>query len=423
MPIEPMIRNTLSEIRERAVGNLRDSLLPFWTRTTWDHEYGGFLTRLDRTGERIDTSEKIFIMQVRMLWSLSAAHRFGIADKGYIELAHKAFDYIIETMWDREESGFYFSVARNGKPISRRKNTDFHAYAITSFSEYYSASKRIEALEWANTIFNLLMEKASDREFGFIEDFDNEKWPMLNSEQMNLGDSPNIKTIDMHTNIMEGLIYLAKESANTKHLEALQNVFHLIVNKGIHPDYRCGITAFDYEWNPVPDVTGRWTTSYGLNVELAWLLLEAVDLLHLPRETYRKTILGLIDHALAFGFDKGRGGLAAFGPINGHVLEAVDLPEERLLKVWWEQAEMVNALIYAYEWTKDSRYFDAFAKIFEWIWTYQIDHEYGGWYQDVGWTSGKPSTTDKGAEWKTAFHTSRSLIQLSKVIDRILGLP
>ena len=420
MPVEPTIRNELSELQNKAEHSLKDNLLPFWTKTSWDEEYGGFLTRLNRTGECIDTSQKIFIMQVRMLWSLSAARMFGITDRGYIELAHRAFDYIIETMWDRDEGGFYFSVTRDGRPINKRKNTDFHAYALTGLSEYYCASQKKEALTWANRVFDLLIEKAGDREFGFIEDFDEKQWPVLNSEQMNLGDSHRIKTIDMHTNIMEGFTYLFRASEDSKHLGALQNVFHLIVNKGIHPEHRCGITAFDYDWNPVPDVNGRWTTSYGLNVELAWLLLEAVDLLNFSREAYRTPILGLIDHALSYGFDRERGGLAAYGPMKGHVLEAVDLPEERLLKVWWEQAEMLNALAYAYEWTKERRYYDDLIKLFQWIWTYQIDHEYGGWYQDVDWRSGRPSTTDKGSEWKTAFHSSRALIQLSKAIDRIL---
>jgi len=419
MPIEQSIKNELSEIQKKTEINLREDVLPFWTKSTWDDEYGGFLTRLDRTGKLIDTTEKVFIMQVRMLWSLSAAHRFGIKDKGYLALAHKAFDYIIETMWDRDEAGFYFSVTRKGKPTSRRKNTDFHAYAITGLTEYYSASQRKEALDWANKVFDLLAEKAGDREFGFKEDFDDKKWPVLNRKQMNLGNSHSIKTIDMHTNIMEGFIYLSKASTNPKHLKALENVFHLIVNKGIHPEYQCGITVFDYDWNPVPDVNGKWTTSYGLNVELAWLLLEAVDLLHYSREAYKTTILGIIDHALSYGFDKERGGLAAFGPMKGHVLKAIDLPENRLLKVWWEQAEMLNALIYAYEWTKESKYFDAFVKLFQWIWTYQIDHEYGDWYQYVYWNSGRPLTTDKGSGWKTAFHTSRALIQVSQVIDKI----
>ena len=288
MSIEQGIKNKLLEIQKRAKANLKDNVLPFWTRATWDREYGGFLTRVDRHGNVIDTSDKIFIMQARMLWSLSAAHRFGITDQGYLTLAHEEFDYIVRTMWDYGKDGFYFSVTRDGKPLNKRKNTDFHGYGLIGLSEYYRASQRPEALEWANRVFDVLVDKAADREFGFREELDGQNWPVLNSEQMNLGDRHDIKTIDMHTNILEGFTYLCRASQDPRHLEALSNVLHLIVSKGIWPEERCGITAFDYDWNPVPDVHGRWTTSYGLNVELAWLLLAAVDLLGYSREAYRE---------------------------------------------------------------------------------------------------------------------------------------
>ena len=265
MRSEQGINDRLLDIREKALANLKDNVLPFWTRATWDHEHGGFLTRVDRAGNVIDASEKLLIKQVRMLWSLSAAHRFGVADRGYLALAHQEFDYIVRTFWDEARGGFHFSVTRDGKPWNTRKNTDFHAYAMIGLAEYYRASRRKEALEWGNRVFALLEERARDGELGYREDFDGRKWPALNSEQMNLGDKQDIKTIDMHTNMMEGFIYLYKASKDPKHLEALRNVFRLIVDKGIHPEHRCGITAFDYDWNPVPDVNGKWTTSYGLN--------------------------------------------------------------------------------------------------------------------------------------------------------------
>lgn len=419
MPINNSVRNTLLEIRERAVANLKDSVLPFWARA-WDHEQGGFFGRLDRVGNVIDPSEKLLIKQVRMLYSLSAAHRFGIADRGYLELAHRGYDYITGTMWDNEEGGFYYSVNREGRPSSTRKNTDVHGYVLIGLSEYYLASQRKEALEWGNRVFDVLAEKAKDGERGYREEFDDGKWPVLNSEQMNLGDRNDIKTIDMHTNILEGLVYLCRASSDQRHRAALEAVLRLIVDKGLHPE-QCGITAFDFDWNPVPDLDGRWTTSYGLNAELAWLLLAAVDVLHHPRESYRRAILGLIDHSLRCGFDQQRGGVAAFGPLRGHVLRAEDLPARRLLKSWWAQAELLNALAYAYEWTREPGYLDALVKLFGWIWAYQIDHECGDWYQDVYWDSGKPLTTEKGGEWKTAFHASRALIQTSQVIDRIVS--
>ncbi len=76
-------KKQLAIILKQAEFNLIDNVMPFWGDNTWDEEYGGFLTCLNRRGKRLDVSEKILMMQIRMISSLSSAHRFGIQDRGY----------------------------------------------------------------------------------------------------------------------------------------------------------------------------------------------------------------------------------------------------------------------------------------------------------------------------------------------------
>jgi mannobiose 2-epimerase len=412
-------RERLLRVGELAERGLSENLMPFWARHSWDEQYGGFLTRLDRRGNRLDDTEKVLMMQVRMIHSLSAAHRHGLRGRGYLDLAGRGFDFVVQNMWDAQNGGFHFSVNRDGAPKCTRKNTDFHAYAMTSFSEYYLASGRTESLDWAERVFELLVSQAADGDRGFVEDFDGADWPALNAEQMNLGARSKVKTIDMHTNVMEGMMYLARASGSAKHREALRRIVDLIGARGIHKDYGCSVTVFDYDWNPLADAAGRLTTSYGLNVEMAWLILESAEVLGLPHRTYQDTAAGLIDHALEFGFDDERGGLAAFGPLTGRVSDAVDLGDGRLLKSWWAQAELLNALILAFQCMENGKYLDAFLKEFDWVHGHQIDYECGDWFQDVEWESGWPQHTDKGREFKTSFHAGRALIRVADAIGVI----
>lgn len=412
-------REQLSRILKLAEADLAGNLMPFWARNAWDAEYGGFLTRLDRRGGRLDDSEKVLMMQVRMIHSLSVAHRHGLRDQGYLELADRGFDFVINRMWDAANGGFQFSVTRDGKPKCTRKNTDFHAYAMTSFAEYYQASGRKEALEWAGRVFDVLMARAADGDRGFIEDFDGGDWPALNAEQMNLGDQTRVKTIDMHTNVLEGMMYLARASSKPAHRAALERLAALIREKGVDNRDWHTVTVFDYDWNPLADAEGRMTTSYGINVELAWILLDAADVLGRAGD-YDIPALGLIDHALLYGFDHERGGLAAFGPLTGNVADATDLGGGRLLKSWWAQAEMLNALAEAFRRTGDRKYLRALVKQFDWTHRYQIDHECGDWFQDVHWDTGVPVTTDKGREFKASFHAGRALIRVASTLRGML---
>lgn len=408
--------HALRQVREQAEENLAENVLPFWANHAWDEEAGGFLTRLDRQGRRPEAEEKVLMMQVRMIAALSWAHQFGLRDAGYLDMARGGYDFLAQHFWDKAEGGFIFSTDRAGQPRCLRKNTDFHGYAITGLIAYYEATQDPEALEWAGRVLEVLQARAADG-MGYVEDFDGHPWPVLNSEQMGLGDRQGIKTIDMHTNMLEALTYLSRASGKSEHRALLRDLFDRILRHGL--DQHGGtVTAFDTHWKPLPDAQGQFTTSYGLNVELAWLLLEAVDVLNLDRESYRGPILGLIDHALEYGFDWERGGLAAYGPMSGNVLEAHGLPPTRLVKPWWGQAELMNALVDAHSWTGEGRYGEALVKLWDWIWTHQIDHEYGDWYAEVDWTTGAPQSTDKGGEFKTAFHVSRALIRTVQGLQR-----
>lgn len=398
--------------RERLYDNLVENVLPFWAENTWDAEYGGFLTRLDRRGRRIESDEKFLMMQVRMIAALSWAHHDGMRSAGYLDKARRGYEFLIDHFLDHDAGGFFFSVARDGRPRNLRKNTDVHAYALIGLSAYHTASGQRDPLEYARQIFDLLETRARDGRDGYAEDFDGGWWPVLNAQQMNLPSGARIKTIDMHTNVLEAFSYLAEVTGERRHREALHTVLDLILARGLHREHGCSITAFDGQWNPVADAGGSLTTSYGINVELAWLLKRACEVLGRPLARYEETILRLIDHALENGFDHTVGGLASYGPLSGSVAHEPAYPPEASVRAWWIQAELLNALFDAIALTGADRYRRAFIKQCEWIWKRQIDHECGDWYLEIDPTTGAPLTTEKGGEWKTAFHVSRALMRV-----------
>ncbi len=419
MQLHARTKKELFRIQEQAREQLVSNVMPFWVNNAWDSEYGGFLTRLDRQGRRLDSTEKFLMMQVRMLASLSWTYEFGIRDGEYLQLAEKTFEFLIDSMWDSNEHGFFFTVGRDGRPRSRRKNTDAHAYTLTGLSAYYAVSGDGRAAEYAERVHDLLEAKAKDGSLGYLEDFDGQKFEPLNAEQMDLAPGADVKTVDMHTNAMEAFSYLMEATSGRIGVDALTQVRNLIMSSGIDPDHGCSITAFTREWVPIPDAAGNMTTSFGLNVELAWLLLKAEALIGSRGTEVVKVAKRLVDHALKYGFDWDRGGLAAHGPYD----ETTETAEERgaasTIRPWWTQAELMNALVDLSYMTEELHYVEALTKQWEWIWEHQIDHEYGSWYQEIDPAANSPVTSDKGGEWKTSFHVSRALIRIVEGIERM----
>jgi mannose/cellobiose epimerase-like protein (N-acyl-D-glucosamine 2-epimerase family) len=397
----------LGEILWKAEADLTNNVLPFWAKNTWDEEYGGFITHLDRTGKLTGITEKFLVMQGRIIWSLSAAHRFGLRYNGYLELARKGVRFMIETMWDKEHGGFFWSVKRDGTPKQTRKRLVGHPYMIYALPEYAMASGDKSALVWADRVVELIQEKASDGELGFFEEFTRDWKPAWSRTRYR-------KTLCTHLAFLESFTNLARATGNPKHRDAVDKLLHLLLTKTIHKQYGCALEDFDRHWRPRRSWQRKtqplgFRTSYGHNVKLAWLILEAADTVGISRDKFQKPVLGLIDHALRFGFDATRGGIAMYGPLTGAVTETRWLDRK-----WWDQAELLVAFLEAFRWTGDRKYLEAFQKQFDWVWKYQIDHEGGDWYELTSYNSGRPLIFNKGHAWKTLYHNSRALMRISQ---------
>ena len=95
----------------------------------------------------------------------------------------------------------------------------------------------------------------------------------------------------------------------------------------------------------------------------------------------------LVDHALLYGWDDEFGGLYDAGAINAEGVVTGDLHTE---KIWWVQAESLNALMLMHErfGNETDRYWDAFFQ--QWDLSEISDRSRAGsWYQSA---NGEPAT-------------------------------
>ena len=86
----------ISSILDRTESYLNNSLLPFWLGRSPDPAFGGFLSYFDRHGRPTGETTKTFLMQIRMLYTLSSAHRFGYGGGRCAELAQMGARFITE---------------------------------------------------------------------------------------------------------------------------------------------------------------------------------------------------------------------------------------------------------------------------------------------------------------------------------------
>jgi mannobiose 2-epimerase len=413
----------VKEMLDHARTYLTETLLPFWIERSPDPEYGGFLPFFDRNGRPTGETEKTFLSQIRMLFTMSSAHRAGYGKGRCRELADFAARFILDHYWDDEEGGWYWVGDRKGNPTNKTKVGYGHCFGIYAFSEYFLATGNAEGRKAAEATYRAVCEHMADtRNGGFIELMERD-WEPAPPGRFG-GDR---KSLDVHMHMMEALTTYYEMTGHPTHRRRLLETIDLILTRMLRPGTGAGYSQFDYAFRPLPAIIFATTwgrdakpegahpldfTSYGHNVELGWLLLHAGDILGLDRDTYAPVLKKVCDHCIRFGLDQTYGGVYCEGPDEE--------PTTRTEKQFWQQGEAMIGMLDAYLSFGEERYWEAFRNIRNFVFTHMVNMEGGGeWYERLD-RRGNVVDGALGHGWKVNYHTVRSMIQVIRRLEQVL---
>ncbi len=260
------------------------------------------------------------------------------------------------------------------------------SFAIYSLSEYTLATGDPAGLEYAEKTFDLIQKYCTDTRYGgYFEMFDR-SWNLAGPGPQG-GDR---KTLDVHMHLMEAYTTLYECSRKSVHRRKLLEDIDLLTGRMLHPRFGTGIPQFTPDWQVAPqikfDIIWGWdrftedgrksnvkdNTSYGHNVELAWLLLHALDILGLNPEKYNDNLKKSLDHAVENGIDREYGGVYVEGPNRG---SATDREKE-----FWQQAEVMIGMLAGFLHFGSEKYWPAYLNVHRFVFDKVINHEVGEWW-------------------------------------------
>ena len=420
-------RGEIDGVLKQTEAYLTGTLLPFWIEHAPDPEFGGFLSHFDKTGKPTGETTKTFLMQIRLLYTMSSAHRAGYGNGRCGELARRGAEFILDHYWDPEFGGWAWIADRRGNVTCWDKVGYGHCFGVYAFSEYFLATGDERGKEGALRSYDAICRHMTDLQHGgFIELFQRDWTPLPGAATG--GDR---KTLDVHMHMMEAFTTLCEMTGGVSHRRHLTEVIDLILSRMLHRENGLGIAQFRYDFTPLPAIlfetawgrdaapaAGRAAkpldqTSPGHNVEFAWLLLRAADVLGVPPETYAGVLRKMCDHCVALGIDHEYGGVYADVPM--------DRPPELTEKQFWQQAEALVALLDACLLLRDARYWEAFRNVLDFVFTKFIALGTGGeWYERLD-RQGNVLDGALGHSWKSSYHTVRSMIQTVRRLRRLAG--
>ena len=419
-----MTKRRLAQLHTEMTQHLESGIIPFWLARAWDDVWGGFLTNFDENGDALDTPEKYLNTQARLVWWFSALFRRYPVRAEFKDLACRGVDFLLSHFWDKDTGGWFWKVNRDGSRLDDGKVVYGQSFAIYALAEYTLATGDSRGLTYASQTFDLLQKYCADTlRGGYYENLEPD-WT-VSPPGFCAGDR---KGLDTHMHLMEAFTTLYAASGQDIHRRKLLEITDLIVRYMVDPATGCGRNQFDLDFMPIPAIaiqrtwnaeregdapaTPTDTTSYGHNVELAWLIDRALQTAGADPVPYVPVTRRLVEHAYAHGVDWEHGGIYRDGTAAGGPLIKD--------KEFWQNAEVLVGFLDAYETFGDARFLDAFETVWRFVNTSMINHDVGEWRTLLD-REGAPIDAKIGNPWKVAYHSGRSMLECVNRLLRLLS--
>jgi mannobiose 2-epimerase len=412
-----------------------DGILKRWYPLVIDKECGGYFTNISHDWKVMPAQEKMIVSQARHIWTLSKASEFFGGVKEYDDMAHHGVPFLKNFMWDKEYGGFFQIRSREGGMSDvngwrEEKRAYGNAFAVYALAALYKQTHDPEVFEFTQKVFRWIEEHSHDPKskgyFQFImrngKPFDrSSEYKTIASDGNELGFKDQNSSIHM----LEALTELYHVWKDPLVRTRLQELLELIRDTQVaHKGYLQ--LFFHNDWTPVSfrdssqeerDANfGLDHVSFGHDYETAFLMLEASHALGLNSDVRTLTIAKkMLDHAMKNGWDEKIGGFYD----GGYYFKGEDkCTIVKDTKNWWAQAEALNALLlFSRIFPHDIRYPAYFQRQWEYVNNYIIDSERGDWFE--GGIDKEPNfrTGPKSHMWKCTYHTGRTLMNCSTILE------
>ncbi len=414
----PPTRATYLKIGTDVEAVLRRHVLDAWFPRCIDTANGGFTSDFARDWTPTKSGGKFSVFQGRMTWIAAQVvmRRPDLKERFLPAVAHGA-RFLRDVMWDGEHGGFHWILDDNGRlprEASGAKDLYGVSFCLYGSAAAFQATRDPRALDLARQAFQWIDARAHDATNGGYIEHLTRQGTSRDDDGPSSGAPSGVgfigfKSMNTHIHLLESFTELFRAWPDPTLRARLAELLAIVrdricVEPGVMNQF------FTRDWRPIPD-----HDSYGHDVETAYLMHEAEDALGPDRNprTARMARM-LVDHALAYGWDRAAGGFYRHGTTFG-------TPEDRQ-KEWWAEFEGLNALLLMHEkyGRETEAYFRAFQQQWAFITRYQIDAEHGGVFEMVG-PDGNPTVPGKGRIWKAAYHDGRALLNVGDRLRALAG--
>ncbi|MES2416695.1 MAG: AGE family epimerase/isomerase [Bacteroidota bacterium] len=375
---------------------LLNDTVPFWFPRSIDTEYGGFLLMRDADGSLIDDDKAVWI-QGRAAWLLATLYHTISPKQEWLDGAKSGIDFLNKYCFDTDGQMF-FHVARNGKPIRKRRYYFSETFAVIANAAYAKASGDESAAEKARFLFGKCIEYATT--------------PGLLPAKYT--STRQAKGIGVPMIMMNTAQQLRETIGDPRCDEWIDRWIAEIERDFVKDDIRCVMEQVAPDGSIIDHIDGR-TLNPGHAIEGAWFILHEAKY---RNNDPRLIALGckMLDYMWERGWDKEHGGIFYFKDVY-------DKPVQEYwqdMKFWWPHNEVIIATLLAYLLTGEEKYRQWHQMVHDYAYSKFHDKENGEWYGYLH-RDGTLAQTAKGNLYKGPFHLPRQEWYCQQIINEYLA--
>lgn len=374
--------------------HLLQEVMPFWETRTRDSEAGGYFTCFDRQWNLTGTDKYIWL-HGRQLWMFSALYNHVDKRSLWLDLARQGRDFIVSHAY-AGDGRWHYHLDRFGNVKERTISIYTDHFVLAGLCEFAIASGSQRDLDLIQATYGVMERNVYDPEF---KDIFHQTW------------SPHYKRhgvymISLNTaGIAEQVLGREKTRPLIDH--CLEQILHVFAKD----EYKHLFESVGRNGQVIDEPEGR-VINPGHALESMWFCMEEGKKRH-DASIIRRAIK-IADWAYRAGYDKDSGGIVSFLDCSGKDPLQMDWYKNTGMlwhdKSFWVHAEALYASALAAVESGSLKWFKRFEDLHQWCRAHFYDADYGEWFNEL-WRDGRPKNTNKGSNWKAAYHLPRALMK------------
>lgn len=412
------------------IRQLKDTILPFWQKNSYDSEYGGFFTCFSNDGSRLLSTDKYTWSQGRIVWVLSKLSKmdlFSQKEKStFLSQARHTLEFMLNHCFLDQNMTCAFLVSREGLPIEQEEGLGL---APSTFADCFVSLAMIAYMDATHDLFCF---KTLEKLFQSI--LHRYRTGNYHTSPFYLPSGARYHAIPMILlNICNEYGDFLDSTNQTEQSNKIYGIASDFCDTILDTFVLADGTLLEMV-NPSRQTSGHFLYSYvnpGHVLEDCWFML-----LCAAREKNSKKIqriLSIIDKSYQLGWDSEYGGIRYYVHKDGGIPRGLcENAQERQTaeqicadcndKLWWPNTEAMYTALLAYYLSDNSQYFDMFLKVH----TYTLrtfpnpDKTVGEWIQ-LRDQKGAPFLQNVGGRLpvKDPYHIPRNLILLIDLVRKL----